>query len=103
MVRYKEIDASTNPDEDPIRKQELVVGDAKHIVDDLTYKIKRENDKPEPNQDSLKKMRTDLKVAQDDWAIKRKQLEILKLKKNLDREKDQQKQAKEREKGKGYE
>lgn len=99
MLRYRSLREEDGQDKDPLRELQLSIGDSQHEVDDLNYQIKRANDQGDPDQDAITKLRDQLKVANDTLLMKRKQLEVLKLKNKIETEKEIQKTKKDQEKG----
>jgi hypothetical protein len=85
MKRYIEIE---KPKEDPIKRIQGSIDDSNNRIQQIQYKIGREKEKDSPNDEILGKLIDGLKLAQNQLKIKKKELEVVRMKQQVKRDKE---------------
>ena len=85
MNRYIEIE---KPKEDPIKRIQGSIDDTNNRIQQIQYKIGREKEKDSPNNEILGKLIDGLKLAQNQLKIKKKELEVARMKQQVKRDKE---------------
>jgi len=85
MKRYIEIE---KPKEDPIKRIQGSIDDTNNRIQQIQYKIGREKEKDTPNNEILGKLIDGLKLTQDQLKIKKKELEVIRMKQQVKRDKE---------------
>lgn len=85
MKRYVEIE---RPKEDPIKRIQGSIDDTNNRIQQIQYKIGREKEKDNPNNEILEKLIDGLKLAQNQLKIKKKELEVARMKQQVKRDKE---------------
>jgi hypothetical protein len=83
--RYIEIE---KPKEDPIKRIQGSIDDTNNRIQQIQYKIGREKEKDSPNNEILGKLIDGLKLAQNQLKIKKKELEVARMKQQVKRDKE---------------